>query len=31
MSRLMGSVVQPRRKWILDTWETLDGMNGDHE
>ena len=33
MSRLMGSIVPPRRKWILDTWETLDGMNGngDHE
>lgn len=31
MSRLMGSVVQPRRKWILDTWETLDVMNGNGE
>jgi DNA gyrase subunit B len=29
MSRLMGSVVAPRRKWILDTWETLDVMNGN--
>jgi DNA gyrase/topoisomerase IV subunit B len=29
MSRLMGSAVQPRRKWILDTWETLDVMNGN--
>ena len=29
MSRLMGSVVEPRRKWILDTWETLDGTNGN--
>jgi DNA gyrase subunit B len=33
MSRLMGSTVAPRRKWILDTWEALDGTNGngDHE
>jgi DNA gyrase subunit B len=33
MSRLMGSVVEPRRKWILDTWENLDlaNGNGDHE
>jgi DNA gyrase subunit B len=32
MSRLMGSAVEPRRKWILDTWETLDvaNGNGDH-
>jgi DNA gyrase subunit B len=29
MSRLMGSAVEPRRKWILDTWETLDVMNGN--
>jgi DNA gyrase subunit B len=29
MSRLMGRVVAPRRKWILDTWETLDIMNGN--
>jgi DNA gyrase subunit B len=29
MARLMGSVVQPRRKWILDTWETLDAANGN--
>lgn len=29
MSRLMGSTVAPRRKWILDTWETLNG-NGEH-
>lgn len=31
MSRLMGRVVQPRRRWILDTWESLDGTNGGHE
>jgi DNA gyrase subunit B len=31
MSRLMGSAVEPRRKWILDTWESLDATNGDHE
>ncbi len=31
MSRLMGSVVPPRRKWLLDTWETLDVMNGNGE
>jgi DNA gyrase subunit B len=31
MSRLMGSAVEPRRKWILDTWESLDAANGDHE
>jgi DNA gyrase subunit B len=33
MSRLMGSAVEPRRKWILDTWENLDNANGngDHE
>jgi DNA gyrase subunit B len=33
MARLMGSAVAPRRQWILDTWETLDRMNGngDHE
>jgi DNA gyrase subunit B len=30
MSRLMGSTVAPRRRWILDTWEVLNG-NGDHE
>jgi DNA gyrase subunit B len=30
MSRLMGSTVAPRRRWILDTWEALNG-NGDHE
>jgi DNA gyrase subunit B len=30
MSRLMGSMVAPRRKWILDTWQTLNG-NGGHE
>jgi DNA gyrase subunit B len=29
MSRLMGRAVEPRRKWILDTWETLDVMNGN--
>ncbi|MBN1579173.1 MAG: DNA topoisomerase IV subunit B [Anaerolineae bacterium] len=29
MARLMGSVVEPRRKWLLDTWETLDVMNGN--
>jgi DNA gyrase subunit B len=29
MSRLMGSAVEPRRKWILDTWETLDAANGN--
>jgi hypothetical protein len=29
MSRLMGSAVAPRRKWILETWETLDVMNGN--
>ncbi len=29
MARLMGSAVEPRRKWILDTWETLDVMNGN--
>ncbi len=29
MSRLMGSAVEPRRKWLLDTWETLDIMNGN--
>jgi DNA gyrase subunit B len=29
MSRLMGSAVAPRRKWILDTWEGLDGVNGN--
>jgi DNA gyrase subunit B len=31
MSRLMGSAVEPRRKWILDTWETLDILNGNGE
>ncbi|MBN1937108.1 MAG: hypothetical protein JW934_20790, partial [Anaerolineae bacterium] len=31
MSRLMGSAVEPRRKWLLDTWETLDVMNGNGE
>lgn len=30
MSRLMGRTVEPRRKWILQTWESLDGTNGDH-
>jgi DNA gyrase subunit B len=30
MSRLMGRAVAPRRKWILNTWEALNG-NGDHE
>jgi hypothetical protein len=29
MARLMGSAVDPRRNWILDTWETLDVMNGN--
>ena len=29
MSRLMGSSVEPRRKWLLDTWETLDILNGN--
>jgi DNA gyrase/topoisomerase IV subunit B len=29
MARLMGSAVEPRRDWILDTWETLDAMNGN--
>jgi DNA gyrase subunit B len=29
MSRLMGRLVSPRRKWILDTWETLDATNGN--
>jgi DNA gyrase subunit B len=29
MSRLMGSSVAPRRNWLLDTWETLDVMNGN--
>jgi DNA gyrase subunit B len=29
MARLMGRTVEPRRKWILDTWETLDGTNGN--
>jgi DNA gyrase subunit B len=31
MSRLMGRTVAPRRKWILDTWESLDGVNGNGE
>jgi len=33
MARLMGSAVVPRRQWILNTWESLDGTsgNGDHE
>ena len=29
MSRLMGRMVAPRRKWILDTWESLNGSNGE--
>jgi DNA gyrase subunit B len=29
MSRLMGRAVEPRRRWILNTWETLDVMNGN--
>jgi DNA gyrase subunit B len=29
MTRLMGSAVSPRRRWILDTWEALNG-NGEH-
>ncbi len=28
MSRLMGSKVEPRRQWILDTWESLENGNG---
>jgi len=31
MSRLMGRSVEPRRDWILATWESLDGANGDGE
>ncbi len=29
MSRLMGSKVEPRRQWILDTWESLENSNGN--
>ncbi len=29
MTRLMGSEVAPRRKWVLDTWETLEIINGN--
>jgi DNA gyrase subunit B len=31
MARLMGSAVVPRRQWILDTWESLDAVNGNGE